>query len=255
MNTPDNPASAQATEAARKALAKALDQAEIEVTRTETAVIPGTRRANFRITAIVPGKPNAPRQVVVDDAGKMLDLASFEASVGRRLFVPDIGIVPTRPAAVPERVSIDPAVNDLSLPDCKQQPEQITVTIPKSGVKPKADVYLLSDTTGSMTDIIGAVKAGAGAMSATRPWPGSTSPMASAITKTSRPTRTRFSTNSRPPRTWPMSRRPLPPGRPAGGLTLRRRSSTRCIAWQSIRQSVGAPMHGASSSGSATARP
>jgi len=38
------------------------------------------------------------------------------------------------------------------------------VTIPVSGARPKADVYLLSDTTGSMSPVIAAVQAGVGAV-------------------------------------------------------------------------------------------
>jgi hypothetical protein len=163
MNSPTNPAPTKATDAARDALAKALGRREIEVTLTETEVVPGTGEHLVRVTAIAPGHPNAPQRVVVDAAGKVHDLAAVEAAVGRRLFVPDIGIVPGHPV-LPDPVTIDPSTNDLTLPLCKQESERITVTIPKSGVKPKADVYLLSDTTGSMTSIIDAVKAGAGAI-------------------------------------------------------------------------------------------
>jgi hypothetical protein len=38
----------------------------------------------------------------------------------------------------------------------------VTVRVPPSGIPPKADVYLLADTTGSMGTIIGAVQAGIG---------------------------------------------------------------------------------------------
>jgi hypothetical protein len=162
MSTSTDPALAKATEAARAALAKALGEREILVILTETAMIPGTREQLLRTTAISPGKPNAPKQVVVDAAGKVVDLAKLEASVGRRLFVPDIGEPPGRLAAPPARVTIDPTSNDLTLLKCQREAERITVTVPKSGVKPKADVYLLSDTTGSMLSIIDAVKAGAG---------------------------------------------------------------------------------------------
>ncbi len=162
MRTSMDPALAKASDAARAALAKALGEREILVTMTETATVPGTREQLLRVTAISSRKPNAPQQVVVDAAGKVVDLAKLEATVGRRLFIPDIGVLPVRPAALPARVTIDPTSNDLTLPKCKREAERITVTVPKSGVKPKADVYLLSDTTGSMGPIIDAVKAGAG---------------------------------------------------------------------------------------------
>ena len=162
MNTPKDSNFPKAVDAAQAALANALGSKAIRVTLTETSAIKAGGEQLFRVTAIVPEQPNAPQQVVVDAAGRVHDLAKLEASIGRRLFVPDIGPGLGRLiAAAPERVTIDPTFNDLTLPDCKRQSEKITVTIPKSGVKPKADVYLLSDTTGSMLSIIEAVKMGA----------------------------------------------------------------------------------------------
>src|SRR4051794_27631647 len=134
MNTPINPDLGKATVAAREALVRALGQDEINVTLTETASIRTTGEQLLRVTAIVPGRSNAPRQVVVDGTGEVRDLPDLEAAVGRRLFVPSIGAVPGRPAALRERVTIDPASNELTLPNCKREPEQITVTVPKSGV-------------------------------------------------------------------------------------------------------------------------
>ena len=162
MNTPADKILSKASEVAREALAKALGGKDIHVTSTETTLIQGTGEHLLRMTAVVPGKPNAPQQVVVGAAGNVIDLAKLEAAVGRRLFVPDIGGIPALRLPVPARVTIDPTTNDLTLPHCKEEAERITVTVPKSGVKPKADVYLLSDTTGSMSSIIEAVKAGAG---------------------------------------------------------------------------------------------
>ena len=153
MSISTNPVLAKAMEAAREALAKALGSREIEVTVTETAVHPGTGVHLLRATGVVSGKPNAPQQVVVDAGGNVVDLAKLEATVGRRLFIPDLGVVPGRPLALPARVTIDPTTNNLTLPYCQHESERITVTVPKSGVKPKADVYLLSDTTGSMTQL------------------------------------------------------------------------------------------------------
>ena len=159
MNTPKDSNFPKAVEAAQAALAKALGRKAIKVTLTETSAIRAAGEQLLRVTAIVPERPNAPEQVVVDASGRVHDLAKLEASIGRRLFVPDIGPGLGRLiAAAPERVTIDPSFNDLTLPDCKRQSEKITVTVPKSGVKPKADVYLLSDTTGSMFSIIEAVK-------------------------------------------------------------------------------------------------
>ena len=160
-NAPEGFAAAEA--AARKHLAKALETEDVDVTRRETAVIAETGEQVVRLTAAAPGKPNAPHQVVADGGGRIRDLAELEASVGRRLFPPEIG--PVRPPIeLPARVTIDPSVNDLVLERCQHLSERLTVTIPVSGATPKADVYLLSDTTGSMGPAIEAVKAGVGAI-------------------------------------------------------------------------------------------
>ena len=149
--------------AARKHLAKELETEDIEVTRRETAVIEQTSEQLVRLTAAARGKANAPRQVIVDRRGQVRDLGELEASAGRRLFPPDIG--PLRPPVeLPARVTIDPSLNDLVLERCRHLSERLTVTIPISGATPKADVYLLSDTTGSMGSVIEAVKAGVGAI-------------------------------------------------------------------------------------------
>jgi hypothetical protein len=58
------------------------------------------------------------------------------------------------------RASIDPPANDLVLTRCAHLPERVTVTLAPTDEPPKADVYLLSDTTGSMSDVISAVQAG-----------------------------------------------------------------------------------------------
>src|SRR6266536_2141204 len=92
MDPSVDPAMARAIESARRALAKALGQKEVEVTFTEAAAVPTTGERLLRVTAIAPGKHNEPQQVVVDAAGKVRDLAELEASVGRRLFVPEIGL-------------------------------------------------------------------------------------------------------------------------------------------------------------------
>lgn len=57
-------------------------------------------------------------------------------------------------------ISINPAFNDLTLNEGDRFDELITVTVPANLVTPKADVYLLADTTGSMTEEIAAVVAG-----------------------------------------------------------------------------------------------
>jgi hypothetical protein len=162
VNSPTSPFEA-AEDAARKQLAKDLATKDIEVTAREVAVIPTTGERVLRLTAIAPGKANEPRQVVVDGSGKTRDLAELEASAGRLLFPPDIGST-AAPAAAPARVTVDPPVNDLVLERCRQLAETITVTVPESGAQPKADVYLLADTTFSMFPVLAAVQAGSSAI-------------------------------------------------------------------------------------------
>lgn len=88
----------------------------------------------------------------------------FEALAGRDLFAPGVHL-PERPVEAPtEPVTIDPPTNEWTLPECVTERETVTVHVPVSGLPPKADVYLLADTTGSMGPIIGAVQAGIGAV-------------------------------------------------------------------------------------------
>ncbi|MFB8790825.1 MAG: hypothetical protein U7123_18720 [Potamolinea sp.] len=57
-------------------------------------------------------------------------------------------------------IQVSPATNDLILSKDQTLAEVVKVTIPKSGVVPKVDVYFLADTTGSMASAINAVKSG-----------------------------------------------------------------------------------------------
>lgn len=66
-----------------------------------------------------------------------------------------------RPTAALPPVAIQPDTNVLNLNPGDEIDETITVTIPKNAVTPKADIYFLADTTGSMSDILAAVQAGA----------------------------------------------------------------------------------------------
>jgi hypothetical protein len=57
-------------------------------------------------------------------------------------------------------IQVSPPKNDLTLSVNQTFDEVVKVTIPKSGVVPKVDVYFLADTTGSMNTAIAAVKGG-----------------------------------------------------------------------------------------------
>jgi hypothetical protein len=57
-------------------------------------------------------------------------------------------------------IQVSPPKNDLTLSVNQNFDEVVKVTIPKSGVVLKVDVYFLADTTGSMNTAIAAVKGG-----------------------------------------------------------------------------------------------
>ncbi|MGK7938663.1 MAG: hypothetical protein AB4062_00595 [Crocosphaera sp.] len=57
-------------------------------------------------------------------------------------------------------IEVSPATNDLTLSKDQTFAEVVKVTIPKTGVVPKVDVYFLADTTGSMRNAIAAVQSG-----------------------------------------------------------------------------------------------
>lgn len=57
-------------------------------------------------------------------------------------------------------IQVSPPTNDLTLSKDQAIAEVVKVTIPKSGIVPKVDVYFLADTTSSMAPAISAVKSG-----------------------------------------------------------------------------------------------
>ncbi len=153
---------AEGTDPARRLLADRLGSEHLTVVAEQSDTTPDGRVLR-RVHGVVTDLPNVSASVVVDAAGEPVDLAAVEASAGRRLFVPDVGGLAV-PAPVREPVTVEPNVNDLTLAECAHLDERITVTVPPTGVAPKADVYLLADTTGSMGPVIEAVRAGASAI-------------------------------------------------------------------------------------------
>jgi len=144
-------------------LAEVLGTTDIDIVAEVTVRLPSGEEGRL-VHAAVRGKHNQTASLVVDASGAVHPPRRFEALAGRGLFAPETP-VPERPAAAPAPpVTIDPPVNNLTLPECVTEVETVTVHVPPSGVKPKADVYLLADTTGSMGSIIGAVQAGIGAV-------------------------------------------------------------------------------------------
>jgi hypothetical protein len=145
-------------DAARQALAELLGSNEIDIVGETTGRLPSGEEVR-QVSAAVRGEPNRAASVVVDASGEAQPLRRLEALYGRGFLAP--GVARERPTLAPTPpVTIDPPANEWTLPECVTEDETVTVFVPKSGVPPKADVYLLADTTGSMGPIIGAVQAG-----------------------------------------------------------------------------------------------
>jgi hypothetical protein len=145
-------------DAARQALAELLGSSEIDIVGETAGRLPSGEEVR-QVNGAVRGEPNRAAAVVVDASGAAQPLRRLEALYGRGFLVP--GVVHERPTLTPTPpVTIDPPTNEWTLPECVTEDETVTVFVPKSRVPPKADVYLLADTTGSMTSIIGAVQTG-----------------------------------------------------------------------------------------------
>ncbi len=152
--------------------------------------VPSTGAIIYQVSAVAKDQPNGPiYTVVLDDQGKTVDLKALSGSEKVEFFPPfprretaaksaaagslttptavrdDINpavrttsFAPASPPTV--AVTINPSVNDLHLTPGQVFTEDIHVTIP-AGPDPLFDVYFLADTTGSMGNIINAVKNGA----------------------------------------------------------------------------------------------
>src|SRR5215467_686045 len=154
MNSPQS----DQGDAARQALAELLGSTEIDIVGETAARLPSGEEVRL-VHGAVRGEPNRAASVAVDASGEAQPLRRLEALYGRGFWVREV--VRERPALTPTPpVTIDPPTNEWTLPECTTEDETVTVFVPKSGVPPKADVYLLADTTGSMTPIISAVQAG-----------------------------------------------------------------------------------------------
>ena len=144
------------------ALAEALGTDDLEIVADETDRLPdGEVRL---VTAAVRGEPNQVAAVTLDPAGDVRPRHELEAAAGRPLFPPDLGLPAERIRVERTPVSIDPPTNTWTLPKCATERETVTVTVPPFGGPPKADVYLLADTTSSMTSVLAAVAAGSTAI-------------------------------------------------------------------------------------------
>jgi hypothetical protein len=140
--------------------------------------VPSTGALVFHVSAVSKNDPNGQvYSLVVDEKGGVVDAKALGTSEKVELFppFPRPGTEDLNPAAktetfrtaglpglpgAPVPVTISPSVNDLHLTPGQVFEEDIHVTTP-AVPPPPVDVYFLADTTGSMTGILNAVKAGA----------------------------------------------------------------------------------------------
>ena len=149
--------------AVRQALAELLGTSDLNIVTERTARTPSGETVTY-LAGTDPSRPNSFAALTIDESGTIRPRAELEELTGRRLFVPDLPARPSRGPLGRESVTIDPKSNVWRLSECETASETVTVTIPPSGAVPKADVYLLADTTGSMGGILDAVEAGANAI-------------------------------------------------------------------------------------------
>ena len=142
-------------DAARSALAELLGSTDIDIAPEVPVRLPSGEEVRV-VYAAVRGEPNRTASVAVDAAGAVYPPQHFEALHGRDALAPEAGAAPDLAPAVTGPVTIDPPANDLTLPECVTEEETVTVHVP--GVRPRADVYLLADTTGSMGSVIPALR-------------------------------------------------------------------------------------------------
>jgi hypothetical protein len=132
-----------------------------EIVLEDTDTVPSSKATVHRFVVRPADEPNGPHTtVVLDDAGKTVDLAKLSVAEGRTFFAAPELKVDLPAALLARRVTIDPRVNDIQLTECGFR-ETITVTIPAQPIAEKVDVYFLADNTGSMGVPIANVQAGA----------------------------------------------------------------------------------------------
>ncbi len=149
-------------------LSKQLEGKKTEIVVEATDTVPSTKETLHKFIVRPADEPNGPHTtVVLDAAGKPVDLARLSLAEGGKVFfetpLPTIEI----PGPILAKlVTINPKVNDIRLTECGFK-EKIEVTIPKQAIGEKVDVYFLADNTGSMGAAIANVQAGAGAILST----------------------------------------------------------------------------------------
>jgi hypothetical protein len=147
--------------AALELSAKQLEGKKAEIILEETDTVPSTKEPIYRFSVRRSEEPNAPHStVVVDAAGKPVDLARLTSAEGKAFFTPAEAVVTIPPDLLAKFVTIDPKINDIVLSECGFR-ETIEVTIPPKAIGELVDVYFLADNTGSMGAAIANVQAGA----------------------------------------------------------------------------------------------
>ena len=149
------------------ALSKQFGDKKAEIVLEETDTVPSSKETVHRFMIRPAGQPNAPHStVVLDAAGKAVDLPKLALAEGRTFFAAPELKVELPKGILDKLVKIDPKVNDFQLTECGFR-EKITVTIPAQAIGEKVDVYFLADNTGSMGPAIANVKAGASSIMST----------------------------------------------------------------------------------------
>ena len=124
---------------------------------TAQATDPATGHTLHEFVAVSKADPNGPAHRVILGA----DGSPREQLPGPDPFTLASSPFPVPPVARAAPVTIQPNTNVLTLNPGETLDETITVTLPKHAGTPKADVYFLADTTGSMGGVLAAVQAGA----------------------------------------------------------------------------------------------
>jgi len=161
---------------ALKLLAEQNNLKKIEAVEWVADRVPSTGTNIYKFSAVNENDPNGPiYSIFIDEKGSIVDLPALSKNekvdffppfprLGAEDVNPPIEIVPFPiSAAISVPVTISPSVNNLNLTPGQVFTENIHVSIP-AVPSPMFDVYFLADTTGSMYNIINAVKSGATAV-------------------------------------------------------------------------------------------
>jgi hypothetical protein len=135
---------------------RGMDDA-IVVDTVHATEAPGGERLQRVLLASAADANGATCTVIVSDDGRVLEDTAARAALFANA-APQI-LATAMPVDVPP-ITITPATNDLVLREGETLDETLTVTVPPLPRTP-IDVYFLIDSTGSMGEIIGAVKAAA----------------------------------------------------------------------------------------------